>query len=202
MRRRILFTTIYTSDAIKIAINKIANIDELIYLVEDSPPKEKSKAIKDLKTSFGDIIKITELKTSLYDITKIVKDVTKKIDQLSKNNNEILIHISEGRKTLALGLLFSAYLRKEKIKAVYYVIKEKNELLSLPLLSISINESKKAILRQIMNRNEDKERIGKKLALGKSAVYQYINELKKEGYIQNGKDKKLELTELGRIVNS
>lgn len=198
MRRRILFTTIYTSDAIKIAINKISNIDELIYLVEDSPPKEKVKAIEDLKKAFGNVIKITELKTSLYDIAKIMADVTKKIDQLAGNENEIFVHISEGRKTLAFGLLFAAYLRKEKIKAVYYVIKEKNELLPLPLLNLSINENKKAILRQIMNGNEDKEKIGKKLALGKSIVYQYINELKQEGLVTN--EQGLRATELGRMM--
>jgi len=198
MKKRILITTIYTSDAIKIAINKISNIDELIYLVEDNPPKEKTQAIEDLKTSFGDVIKISELKTSLYDIPRIIADVVKKIDQLTTNENEIIIHISEGRKTLAFGLLFAAYLRKDKIKNVYYVIKEKNELLALPLLSLSTNESKKEILKEIIKGNEDPEKIQKNLDLGKSAVYQYINELKQEGYITN--ETGLKITDLGRII--
>jgi len=198
MKKRVLITTIWSSDAIKIAINKISNIDELIYLVEDNPPKEKIQAIEDLKKSFGDIIQIKELKTSLYDISKIIADSIKKIDCLSAEGNEIIIHISEGRKTLAFGLMFAAYLRKDKIKGIYYVIKERNELLPLPLLSFSINETKKLILKEIMKGNEDKEKIMKNLDLGRSIVYQYINELKSEGFITN--ETGLKITDLGKVM--
>jgi CRISPR locus-related DNA-binding protein len=197
MAKRILLTTIWSSDAIKIAINKISNIDEIIYLVEDNPPKEKLNAISDLKKAFKDIIQINELKTALYDVPKIISDVIKKIDSLS-GENEIFIHLSEGRKTLAFGLLFAASLRKDKIKKVYYVIKEKNELLALPLLNLSISDSKKEILKEIMKGNEDKEKIQKNLNLSKSAVYQYLNELKEEGYILN--ETGLKITALGRVM--
>ena len=132
MKKRILFTTIFSSNTIKTAINKISNIDEVIYLVEEGLEKEKSDdaktklgAIEDLKSSFKDVIQITELRTSLHDIPKIMADVAKKIDQLSKNETEIFIHISEGRKPLALGLLFAAYMKKEKISGAFYLIKEK-----------------------------------------------------------------------------
>jgi CRISPR locus-related DNA-binding protein len=196
--KRILITTIYTSDAIKIAINKISNIDEIIYLVEDPlEEKTKSNSIKELKETFKGIIQVTELKTSLYDVPKIMSDVLKKIDSISKED-EIFIHISEGRKTLAFGLLFAAYMRQERIKGVYYIIREEKKLLTLPLLNLSINESKGAILKEIAKENENLENIMKKLDLSKSMTYQYINELKNEGYITNGEH--LKITELGRVM--
>jgi len=205
MKKRILFTTIFSSNTIKATINKLSNIDEVIYLVEEGLEKEKSedakiklKAIEDLKSSFKDVIKITGLRTSLYDIPKIMADVAKKIDQFSKDETEIFIHISEGRKPLALGLLFASYLRNERISGAFYLIKEKNELMTLPLLDFSINKRKRAILNKINQGIEDKDKIQKELKLSRSAVYQYIDELKKEGFITN--ETGLKITELGRVM--
>ncbi len=205
MKKRILFTTIFSFDAIKTTVLKISDLNEIIYLVEENLQKDPSAdakrklgAIENLKKTFGDIVQITALKIKdIYDIPNIISETIKKIDSLSKED-ELFIDISDGRKTLAFGLLFSAYLRKDRISKIYYVIKERKELLSLPLLNFSINDSKKAILRQIMNGNEDKEKIREKLALGKSVIYQYINELKSEGYITN--ETGLKITDLGRIM--
>jgi predicted transcriptional regulator len=61
-----------------------------------------------------------------------------------------------------------------------------------------LNETKKRILKEIMHGNEDKENIRKKLDLGISVVYQYIQELKNEGYITNGEH--LKITDLGKVM--
>ena len=206
MAKRILFTTIYSADAVKIAINKISGIDEIFYIVEENLQKDTSKeakikleSIETLNKAYGDIIQIHALKVhDIYDISNIMLKVIEKIDSLLKED-EIFIHISEGRKTLALGLLFAAYVRKERIKDIYYVIKDENRLLSLPKLNFSINESKKKILKEINNGNEDKEKIRKELGLSSiSIIYQYINELKAEGFITNGEH--LKITELGKVM--
>ena len=197
MAKRVLITTIWTSDAIKTVILKISDIQEIFCLMEENPPKEKLEAFEDLKKSFERVIHVKELRTSLYDVPIIMGDVIKKIDQLHSEGDEIHVHISEGRKTLAFGLFFGAYLRREKVKGIYYVIREEKKLISLPLSELSINDSKKDILKRIIS-GQDKEKIIKEMELGKSIIYKYLNELEQAGYITDGEN--LKITELGRVM--
>lgn len=197
MAKRVLITTIWTSDAIKTAILKISDIQEIFCLMEENPPKEKLAAFEDLKKSLGKIIQVKELRTSLYDVPKIMSDVIKKIDQLASEGTEIYVHISEGRKTLAFGLFFAAYIRKEKIKGIYYVIREEKRLLALPLSELSVNEGKKEILKRIKN-GQTKSKIIKEMELGRSIIYRYFNELEQAGYITDGEN--LKITELGEVM--
>lgn len=194
---RVLISTLYTGKVVKIAVNKLA-IDKLVLIVDEPSNKDKKQAIEELQNSIGDIIKIETIKTSIYDIAKIAEDVTKKIDEEIKGNNEIIIHVSEGRKTTFLAVLFAAYSRKEKIKGIYYITEENNEFLSLPIINLEIGETKKQLLKEISKGNGNIKKLKEKLSINTSMVYSHINDLKKEGYISN--NKKLELTDFGRIM--
>ena len=198
---RVIISTVYGGKAVKTAITKLSP-NKIILLIDKPIEKTKKTSVEYLKKHFGEIIKIETLATSIYEISKIVKDVVKKIDKEAKKDNEIIIHITEGRKLTSLALLFAAYMRKDKIKGAYYITEEENKIISLPLIDFAFRNTKKKMLQEIEKGNSEIEKLMKKLNINKSATYQHINELKKEGYIQNGKDKKLELTELGRIVNS
>lgn len=205
MKKRAMITTIFTSKAVKIAIHKL-HPDIVICVVEKNYDKlegkdseTKRQAIKELETAFKDILKIEILETkSLYDIYEITKDVIKKIDSSSKDN-EIFIHISEGRKPLAFGLSFAAYMRKKDIKGIYYVVSETDELIKLPLFSFPINKSQKKILEEVEKGTETIESLLIKLNKSRSVVYQYVKELQENGYVL-GENKHLELTDLGRIM--
>lgn len=200
-----MITTIYTAKAVKIAIHKLRP-DVVICIVEkgygkskDPAVKMKRQAIEDLKMSFGDVIEIKMLEVeSLYDIYKITKGIMKKINELSKDN-EIFIHISEGRKPLAFGLSFAAYMKKNDVKGIYYVVAETNKLLKLPLFSFKINKTQKRILEYIEKDIKDKDSLITKLKKSRSVVYQYIKELQEDGYVLS-ENKHLELTDLGRIM--
>ncbi|GAH06327.1 unnamed protein product, partial [marine sediment metagenome] len=120
------------------------------------------------------------------------------IDSESKQESEIIIHATEGRKTISLALLYAAYRRRNKIDGAYYITEEEHNLIKLPLLKFEINDSKKTFLKEIAKGNGKLEKLQEKADLKPSAAYQNIQELKEDGYIENNKE--LKLTDLGRVM--
>lgn len=199
--KRIVISTIFEGQAIKHAIPKLSP-DKLILLI-DEPNDEKKKekmyeVIKSLKELFKEAIEIETNKISSYDLPKIMGEVINIMDKEYKEDNKIIVHITEGRKITSLALLFATYMRKEKIEASYYITEEEHKLISLPMLNFQLNETKKTLLNEIIKGNIEPEKLMKEIDIGKSALYQYIQELKKEGYLENSKE--LRLTELGKIM--
>jgi len=195
---KIIISTIYSGHAIKVALSKLG-ADKLILVTDEISHPTKENAVAELKQVFKDVLKIDTLKINSYNLSEIAETVTKKIDEEFKEGNEIVLHLSEGRKTTFLALLFAGFLRKEKVKGAYYITEETNQLISLPLIELSIGETKKEILKQIEKGNGVAKDLKEKLDVNQSAVYQHLQELKKEGYISNEEDG-LKLTELGRIM--
>ena len=109
------------------------------------------------------------------------------------------MHISEGRKPLSFGLTFAAYLRKKRIKGVYYIIEERNEILKFPLFNFPVNEIQKELLQLVSKDNEDVESLIKNSKKSRSVVYQYIKDLEENGFIDrvNGT---IRITELGKMI--
>ena len=68
----------------------------------------------------------------------------------------------------------------------------------LELEEFLLGESKKKLLKEIAKGNGVVHNIEKKLKIKPSAIYQHVQELKREGYIEA--DKELKLTDLGRIM--
>ncbi len=199
--KRVVISTIYEGYAIRHAIPKLSP-DKLILLI-DEPADEKKKekmyeVIKSLKDFFKEAIEIETNKISSYDLPKIMGEVINIIDKENKEDNKIIIHITEGRKITSLALLFAAYTRKEKIEASYYITEEEHKLINLPMLNFEFNGKKKILLNEIFKNNTEPYKLMEKLEIGKSALYQNIQELKKEGYLEDSKE--LKLTELGKIM--
>jgi len=195
--KKVMISTIYKGKVVKAAITKLSPI-KLVLLIDKPIEKTKKAAVDYLKQHFRDVIQIETLATSVYEMPKIISDVVKKIDEEAKQENEIIVHVSEGRKITSLALLFAAYLRKDKIKGAYYIIEETNEVLTLPLINFSLGGSKKKLLQEVEKGNGKIEKLLKKLQIKQSAIYQHIQELKKEGYLESNKEFKL--TDLGRIM--
>jgi len=180
-----MITSIYSGDAIKEAILKLSPTDIILILEEEDPPITKQEAIKTLKKFFSQNINFSELKlTSLYDLANITKKIVNKIDDIG--DEIIFIHISEGRKTVSFAMSFAAYLRKNKIEGLYYVIEENNQLLKMPLLNMfKLNETENKILENISK--EDKSLINLLDNITKdksrSVFYKYLKKLQEESYI-------------------
>lgn len=200
-KKRTLISTFYEGEAIKVAISKFS-IDKLIILIDE--PKKEDKRIKMnerlqiLKQFCKGAIEFKTEKISSYNIPKIMEETLSIIDNVSKIGNEILVNITEGRKPTSLAVLFASYLRKDKIKASYYITEEEHNLIKLPILNFQLNETKKKILNSIKKGKNNPTKIIDVIGLKRSVVYQYIQELKEEGYIIN--EGELNLTDLGRIV--
>ena len=199
---RVVISTFYEGFAIQKIIPKLSP-NRLIILLDDlkateSKREDMKRTLNSIKDLFKGIIEIETLKISSYDLPKIMEEVTKKIGDEYEKGNEILIHITEGRKITSLALLFAGYMNRDKIKGAYYITEENSQLLSLPLLILGVGESKKKLLKEISRGNGEVKKMEKRLQIKQSAVYQHIQELKNEGYLE--KDKELKLTDLGRMM--
>jgi len=199
--KRVVISTIYEGYAVKQAITKLSP-DKLILLV-DEPNDERKKekinyTIKEIKQFFKESLEIQTKKISSYDIPKIMEEVIKIIDEEFKEGNKIFVHTSEGRKPTSFALLFASYRRKSKVEGAYYITEENHELIKLPPLSFEVNETKKSFLKEIVKGNGELKELQNKLKIRQSATYQNIDELKKEGYLEDSKE--LKLTDLGRIM--
>ena len=191
-----LISTIFEGYATKAAIIKFS--PDKVVIITSKPKDEKKstsrKSIKDIKDKYK-TIKVEVVDTSVYEIPKIVYDVCKVIDRENKLGNEVLLHISEGRKTQSLGVLFAGFIKKDKIKGVYYFIEETNKALPMPLLDFKISPTKTMILKEFASGNKKVSEIIKKTKKSKAMVYSHITELKKNGYITED----MEITDAGRI---
>jgi CRISPR locus-related DNA-binding protein len=200
MKKRVLITSIYSGNAIKEAIIRLSPTD-IILVFEDDPPTTKQEAIKTLKKFFSESISFSELKlNSLYDISDITKKIVEKIDSLKEEN--IFIHISEGRKTLSFAMSFAAYLRKDNIEGLYYVMEENNHLLKMPLLKMfQLNETEEIILKELVkNKKSINELLGKiTKEKSRSVFYKYLKELQKESCIII-QDDLVEITPFGKMA--
>lgn len=192
-----LISTIYEGEATNAAIIKFSPDKVILIGVDKSDPKRKTtlkKAIDELKNRYK-TINFETLETSVYEIPKIVDDVCKVIDKEYKLGNEIMLHISEGRKTQSLGALFAGFIKKDKIKGVYYLVEETNKALSMPLLDFKLSQTKTLILKELASGNKKVTDIIKKTKKSKAMIYAHINELKKNGYLTEN----MEITDAGRI---
>ena len=199
-----LICTIYRGDADLVAIYKLSP-DKIILLPQklegetEDVKKTVEKGIKDIKETFAKLKVTVETKTiDLYDIKKIIKETMQLIDQEHKQGNEVILHISEGRKTQSIAMLLAAYKRRDKVTACYYLVDERGGTpLALPLLDFSLSESKKGILEQVNKGENNVIKIAKNLKKSKALTYKLMKELKHDGFIKKDEN---ELTESGKIA--
>lgn len=195
--QKTLISTIYEGHATSAAIIKFSPNKVILIGVDKSAPERRTtlkKSIETLKNKYK-TIKFKILDTSIYEIPKIVNDVCKAIDKEYKSENEITLHISEGRKTQSLGVLFAGFIKKAKIRGVYYLIEETNKALPMPLLDFKLSQTKTYILKELASGNKKVADIIQKSKKSKAMIYAHINELKKNGYLTEN----MEITDAGRI---
>src|SRR3989338_2237367 len=192
-----LISTIYEGSATNAAIIKFS--PDKVVIITSKPKDEKKsisrKSISQIKNKYK-TIQFEIFDTSIYEIPNIVNDVCKAIDKEHKAGNEIILHISEARKTQTLGVLFAGFIKKDKIRGVYYFIEETNKALPMPLLDFKLSPTKTLILKEIASGNKRVTYIIKKTKKSKAMIYAHLNELKKEGYITEN----MEITDAGKIA--
>jgi len=142
---KVFIATLYSPDPVLTAANRLGP-DRLILLLDETDPKTQEKSYKLIEESLGRVVDVKQVKTKAYDIVKVAEKCVEIIDMQPKDD-EIFINITSGRKTKALGLLFAAYARCNRVKKIAYNPEEdKNAVVWLPKMSFKLTESQKKIL--------------------------------------------------------
>ncbi len=200
--KRVLISSVFEGFAVREVILKLS--PEKVIFILDKPKDEnallkRNTAISQIKEFYSKNIVFEEKNISSYNLPEITKEISQLIDEEIQKENKILVHITEGRKLTSLGILFSAYIRKEKVDGAFYITEEDHTLILLPLLNIQISETKKQLLKEISGgKTNPSEIVSDTSDLKRSTIYQNLKELKQDGYISDS-DVGLVLTDLGKI---
>ena len=171
----------------------------MILLIDKEPNKEQNDALKLIQDSLGKVIDVKIVKTEVYDIVAIAKKCVEIID-LQHKDDSIYINITSGRKTKAIGLLFAAYARHDRVKKIAYNPEEdKTSIVYLPRLSFKLTESQKLILEKIEGgKYESITDLAAKIDLSTAMLYRAVDELKDMDLITT--EEGLKLTDAGKIA--
>ena len=197
---KVLIATLYHPDPVLLAANRLGP-DRLILLIDQKPNKEQEKSYKLIMESLGRVVDVKKMKTEVYDIVKVAEKGVEIIDMQPKDD-EIFVNVTSGRKTKALGLLFAAYARSNRVKKIAYNPEEDTpSVIWLPKLSFKLTESQKNVLNALAEKDYTKTSLTELADIvgsSRAMLYRNIDELRDMGYIvtENGP----ELTDAGRIA--
>ena len=196
--KKVLIATLYSSDPIMLATTRLGP-DRLVLLIDKESNPEQDKSLKLINDSLGNVIDVKTIKTDVYDIVKVAAKCVEVIDMQPKDDT-IYINITSGRKTKAIGLLFAAYARHDRVKRIAYNPEEdKKAVVYLPRLSFKLTESEKKVLEYIDNgKYENTGDLAKKIDLSTAMLYRAIDELKDKDLILTEDEYKL--TDAGKIA--
>lgn len=192
--------TLYSPDPVLVAANRLGP-DRLILLIDKKPNKEQTQNYKLIEESLGRVVDVKQVKTEVYDIVSVAEKCVEIIDMQPKND-EIFINITSGRKTKALGLLFAAYARSNRVKKIAYNPEEdKTSVIWLPKLSFKLTKSQKKVLEILADNDYVKisyTDLAEKIEISRAMLYRNVEELRDLGYVST--EEGLELTDAGKIA--
>jgi len=197
MGKKVLIATIFHSEPVLLSAMKFGP-EKIILLTSKDQTTEQEKSIELIQESLGKVVDIKISKIEVYDIVEVSKKVVEIID--SENvDTEIYVNITSGRKTQAIGLLFAAYARSNRIKKIAYLSEETKSIIYLPKLSFKLTDSQKKILEEINKKNYSSTgELANKIKLSTAMLYRAIDELKDMDFIST--DDGIKLTDAGRIA--
>jgi CRISPR locus-related DNA-binding protein len=197
---KVLIATLYSPDPVLTAANRLGP-DRLLLLIDLKPDKEQEKNYKLIEESLGRVVDVKQIRTEVYDIVKVAEKCVEIIDMQPKDD-EIFINITSGRKTKALGLLFAAYARCNRVKKIAYNPEEdKTAVVWLPKLCFKLTESQKKVLTTIADKDCTKlslTELAANVDISRAMLYRNIDELRDMGYIST--EDGLILTDAGKIA--
>ncbi|MBI2109696.1 CRISPR locus-related DNA-binding protein [Candidatus Woesearchaeota archaeon] len=195
---KVLIASLYGPDPVILAATRLA-VDRLFLLVNKEADKVQEEAIKVIDDSFGRVLDIKYDKIDPYDIVSTAKKVVQIIDHMPKEDL-IYVNVTSGRKTMALGILYGAYARVNRIKKIgYNPTEDKNTVVYLPKLSFNLTDSQKKVLLSIEDSKfENLSELAKKVDISPAMLYRNIKDLENLGLIET--EEGIKLTDAGRIA--
>ncbi|MDD4083190.1 MAG: CRISPR-associated CARF protein Csa3 [Sphaerochaetaceae bacterium] len=201
--QNILIATIFHDDSIRLGIKEY-QINKAILLQDENAGQTQKDKIKQLLDYNKNFVEFQIKEIPKYEIEGVVKKCIEIIDSIPNEDN-IIIDITQGKRTQTIGLLFAAFKRFDRIKKIYYgqEIKESTwSVLELPKFRFDLTEKQKIILKGLNNTKTINEIITEE-DISRATVYNNLIELENQALIQRnqiGKEVKYELTEAGRIM--
>jgi len=196
MMETTLISTVYSIEPVMICITQFSP-RKVVLIMEEEPPREKEQVKEIIEDTLGKFIKVQIKETSLYDVVQIAKDTVDAIDEERAEGRKVVINISGGRKTQALGVLFGCYARNNDVQRIAYVTEEEGEVIDLPILSFGISKTKKKLLEELKKGETSVKNLALKLGISRGMTYNHIRELRNMGFID---PEKLEITSAGEIA--
>lgn len=198
MGNKVLIATLFSPDPILLSATKLGP-DRLILLMDEKPLKQQEESLKLIQDSLGKVIEVKAIKCAVYDIVKVATKCVEIID-LQPKDDIIYVNITSGRKTKAIGLLFAAYARHERVKKIaYFPEEDRNAVVYLPRLSFRLTESQKKILEYLDQGDyQSIKELSQKIDLSTAMLYRAIDELKDMDLITT--EDGLRLTDAGKIA--
>lgn len=195
---KVLIATLYVFEPVIASVTK-TSAERLILLIDKEPDETQQKSLEVIKQSFDTVLEIRTIATDIYDIVEVAKETVKILDLLS-DKDEIYIDITAGRKTKALGLLFGAYARINRVKRIMYVKEKNKQIVTLPRLSYSISPGQHKIINYLMNHEvRSMSDFSSDVGVSQAMLYKHIRELKDMDIIEDTKEG-IKVTDYGRIV--
>jgi CRISPR locus-related DNA-binding protein len=197
-KKKVLIATLYSAEPVMLATTKLGP-DKLILLIDQEPTEKQKKSLELIKNSLGKVLDIESVKTHVYDIVEVARKCVGIIDKQDKDT-KIYVNITSGRKTKAIGLLFAAYARHDRIKKIAYNPQEdKSRVIYLPRLSFKLTESQKKVLEKIEDGNyKSIADLAKKIKLSTAMLYRAIDELRDMDMVVI--EEEISLTDAGKIA--
>ena len=189
---KVLISTIWKGSAVIQAI-KLFSPNKVFFIADEPVEDIRNNSINMIKEIFPNL-EYKTVSTKIYDIVGIAKSVMDIIE--SETGNEIIVHISEGRKTMSLGLLFGAYVKRELVSSAYYITEETNTPIQLPLVKLKLSKQKIQLLQKINEDISSMPEFEKALNVKAPTIYVHMKELRDDGFL----NKENKLTEIWRII--
>lgn len=198
MGKKVLIATVYNPDPVLLASTRLGP-DRIVLLANKESPKEQEAAIKLIQDSLGKVIDVKVVKIDVYDVVEVAKKAVEIID-MQPIEDHIFVNITAGRKTQAIGLLFAAYARHERVSKIAYNPEEdKSSIVYLPRLSFKLSENQKKILEELAKKKyENIAELADRAECSTAMVYRLIDELKDMDLVST--EKGIELTDAGKIA--
>jgi len=197
MGKKVLIATLYSPEPVLLASTRLGP-ERLILLVDKEADDKQEASMKLIQDSLGKVLDVKFVKTDVYDIVEVAKKAVEVIDMQPKEDH-IFINITSGRKTKAIGLLFAAYARHDKVSKIAYNPEEdKGSIVYLPRLSFKLTDTQKIILDELgKGKYENIADLAEKVKQSTAMVYRNIDELRDMDLIS---DDGLSLTDAGKIA--
>jgi len=188
----VLISTIFKGSAVIQAI-KLFEPKKVYFIVDDPIDEIRKHSVNMIKDIFPSV-EFEQIPAKIYDIVDIAKKTMEAIKK--ESSNKIIVHISEGRKTMSLGALFGAYVLRDKVDSAYYIAEETNSPIRLPLVALKVSAKKHELLKLILEGKNTTSQLQKGMNITSATLYVHIKELRDGGLLT----RENKLTEMGKII--